>query len=293
MKQRPHPWEEPLAPSVVPSGRLFRWGLTAPDLGRNPALWPFAWIYGQVALHRARRLASQARRILDIRCGSGWLLWELAKVAPQAHLVGLDTRLRPLTWGQLQSETRLGAAMGKVELLDKSLLEFEAPPESFDLILCNFAFTRVEEAGPWLDKVHQLLKPGGHIYYYDATEPTSLTVDALAAWYRRRSRWAGVHADLWSLRRRVRAEFAQDPLRRLRHPKASSEGEVWSCFQSMFEVLEQGRLRAITDIWLNSLPARARVLWLPLLLLLDRLCIAWGWLDGSRRYAWARKPLEE
>jgi SAM-dependent methyltransferase len=292
MKQRAHPWEEPHAPSVAPSGRLFRWGLTAPDVSLNPALWPFAWIYGKLALRRARRLASQARRILDIRCGSGWLLWELAKVAPQAHLVGLDTRLRPLTWGQLQSESRLGPAMGKVELLEKSLLDYEAAPESFDLILCNFAFTRVEEAAPWLEKVQKLLKPGGHVYYYDATEPTALTVDRLASWYRRRTRWSGGYTDLWSLRRRVRAEFADDPLRRLRHPKAASEGEIWSCFQSMFEVLEQGRIRSITDLWLNSLPTRGKVLWLPLLLALDRLTIALGWLEGCRRYAWARKPAE-
>lgn len=290
-KKKPHPWEEPLAPSTTPSGWFFRTGLTAPDIGTNPALWPFRWIYGQRALSRVKKLASSARRILDVRCGSGWLLWELAKVAPQAQLVGLDTRLRPLTWGQLQSEQRLGSAMGQVELLEKDFLDFEGEEASYDLILCNFALSQVEESSPWMEKIHRLLKPGGHVYYYDGTEPSHLTVDHLAGYYNRRRRWRGMYSDLWSLRREVRAAFAKDALRGWRNPKAAAEGEVWSVFQTMFEVTEHARFRAITDLWLGSLPSRGKVLFLPLLILFDQLAIALGWLEGCRRYAVARKPM--
>ena len=98
--KKPHPWEEPQAPRAPKMDWFFKVGLTAPDVGTNPALWPFRWIYGGRALRRLKSVAQGSRRILDIRCGSGWLLWEMAKVAPQAQLLGLDTRLRPLIWGR-------------------------------------------------------------------------------------------------------------------------------------------------------------------------------------------------
>ncbi len=285
----PDPWEEPQAPRAPKAGRLFRWGLTAPDVARNPALWPFRWIYGEQPLERLRRLASGARRILDVRCGSGWLLWELSKVAPQAKLVGLDTRPLPLAWGQLQSSHRLGAAMGAVELQEQDFLDFEEEPASFDLILCNLALSQTEQADLWLEKIQSLLKPGGTVYYYEGTEPTNLTTDRLARYYYRRRRWRGIYSDLWNLRREVRARFAQDSLRRWRHPKAAPEVELFAAFQGMFEVMEQGRFRALTDLWIKSLPVRWRWLWLPFLLLLDKLVVNLGWLDGSRRYALGRK----
>lgn len=264
-------------------------GLTAPDVATNPALWPFRWIYGHRAVRRLKKVAQGARRILDIRCGSGWLLWELAKVAPQAQLLGLDTRLRPLMWGQLQAESRLGSAMGQVELREEDFLDLEAEDESFDLILCNLALSQSEEAAPILEKIHRLLAPNGIVYYYEGTEPTSLTVDSLAHYYQRRRRWRGIHSDLWNLRREVRAGYAKDSLRHWRNPKASAEGELFGAFQGFFEVMEQGRFRALTDLWLKSLPVRFRWLWLPLLILLDNLAISLGWLDGCRRYAIARK----
>lgn len=287
--KKPHPWEEPQAPRAPQASWLFRMGLTAPDVATNPALWPFRWIYGGRALRRLKAVAKGARRVLDIRCGSGWLLWELAKVAPQAQLLGLDTRLRPLMWGQLQSENRLGGSMGQVELREEDFLDLKADDESFDLILCNLALSQSEEAAPLLEKIHRLLSPGGTVYYYEGTEPTTLTVDRLAGYYQRRRRWSGIQSDLWNLRREVRASFAKDSLRGWRNPKASSEGEVFAVFQGMFEVMEQGRFRALTDLWLPSLPVRFRWLWLPLLIRIDRLAISMGWLEGCRRYALARK----
>jgi hypothetical protein len=94
---------------------------------------------------------------------------------------------------------------------------------------------------------------------------------------------------LWNLRREVRAGFAKDSLRGWRHPKAGPEGEIFAVFQSTFEVMEQGRFRALTDLWLRSLPVRFRWLWLPLLIGIDQLTISLGWLEGCRRYALARK----
>ena len=287
--KKPHPWEEPQAPRAPQASWVFRIGLTAPDVVTNPSLWAFRWIYGGRALRRLKGAARGARRVLDIRCGCGWLLWELAKVAPQAQLLGLDTRLRPLMWGQLQSENRLGGSMGQVELREEDFLDLKAEDESFDLIVCNFALSQSLEAAPVLEKIQRLLSPGGTVFYYEGTEPTSLTVDNLARYYQRRRRWRGIHTDLWNLRREVRAGYAKDSLRAWRHPKAATEGELFSVFQSMFEVMEQGRFRALTDLWLNSLPTRFRWLWLPVLIWLDKLLISLGWLDGCRRYALARK----
>lgn len=288
----PDEWEEPRPPRRARPGLWFRWGLTAPDVATNPRLWPFRWIYGGGALRRARRAAEGARRILDVRCGSGWLLWELAKVAPQAKLLGLDPRSDAVEWGRLQSETRLGAAMGEVELREGGLDELKAEAdESFDLILCNGALSQVESEGSadWLAAVHRLLKPGGQVFYYEATEPTAQSTDALARYYARRRRWRGLYVDLWNLKREVRAAFARDSLRSWRHPDAAPEAELFAAFSGLFEVREQGRLRCLTDLWLRSLPAAWRWLWLPFLLTLDRWCIRLGWLDGARRYALARK----
>jgi len=288
-KKKAHPWEEPLPPSRPKGGWSFKAGLSAPDVTSNPSLWPFRWIYGGRALRRVKELARSSRRILDVRCGTGWLLWELAKVAPQAQLLGLDTRVGALAWGQLQSELRLGATMGKVELKEQSFLDLEAADGTYDLILCNFALSQTDDAAPWLEKMERLLKPGGYIYYYEATEPTSHTVDQLARYYLKRRRWRGMISDLWNLRREVRSMYAKDSLRSLRHPAAAPEVELYAAFQGLFEVMEQGRFRSLTDLWLRALPTRFRWFWLGLLLAVDRLAIAMGWADGARRYALGRK----
>jgi len=287
--KKPHPWEDPPPPGDVRRDTWFKWGWSAPDAARNPALWPVSWMYGKSALDSLRRLAARSRRVLDIRCGSGWLLWEAAKVAPQAQLLGLDTRAEAVAWGQAQCEVRLGRSMGQVEIRQQDFLDFESEPASYDLIICSFALHQWSDASALLEKMQLLLKPGGHVFYYDATEPTEHTVDRLSRYYFRRQRLRGVATDLWNVRRQVRAGYAKDSLRSLRHPEAPSEGEFFAVLQSQFAVLEQGRLRALCDLWLRSLPKKLSWLWLIALLWLDRLVIAFKWLDGCRRFAVARK----
>ena len=106
------------------------------------------------------------RRILEIGCGTGLLLWRLAPSADA--YVGTDTAERTLATlrGRLSAELA-----DKVTLLHREATDVHGlQPASFDLVVINSVaqyFPHAQYLSDVLDRAAALVRPGGHIFLGD------------------------------------------------------------------------------------------------------------------------------
>ena len=73
-------------------------------------------------------------RVLELGCASGGNLLPIADQFPEGTFLGLDLSSRQIQDGQRLIEQ---AGLKNVELRHQDILAFDAPPESFDYILCH------------------------------------------------------------------------------------------------------------------------------------------------------------
>lgn len=112
-------------------------------------------------LERAGLAAGQ--RVLDLGCGPGFLLEDLAaKVGPGGCLVGVDPSPR---WEALLRE-RFGADP-RVELVRGSVEQLELEPASFDLIVCRWVFCFLPDPAGAVGRLARALAPGGVLAIQD------------------------------------------------------------------------------------------------------------------------------
>ena len=106
-------------------------------------------------------------RVLDVGCGSGWLVRRLAALVPNGLVVGIDVSDEMVRRAQLAS-----AGVPNVQFLHGTAEEIPAPPDSFTKVLS------VESAYYWHDparglgEIFRVLQPGGSAwilinYYLD------------------------------------------------------------------------------------------------------------------------------
>jgi SAM-dependent methyltransferase len=100
-----------------------------------------------------RLLGPGPGRVLDIGCGGGLLLAELAEAGWTAEGVDVSEE-------QLELARRRGAA---VQLADGTELPF--PEESFDAVVSVFTHTDVEDFGRLVGEAARVLRPGGPFVY--------------------------------------------------------------------------------------------------------------------------------
>ncbi len=85
-------------------------------------------------------------RVLELGCASGGNLLPIADQFPEGMFLGLDLSSRQIQDGQRLIER---AGLKNVELRHQDILAFDAPPESFDDILCHGVFSWVICASFW------------------------------------------------------------------------------------------------------------------------------------------------
>jgi len=140
----------------------------------------WAFLFGRSALMRLAAERLRPRRILEVGCGTGKNLAELARFFPDAEIVGLDL-----------SAEMLGKARKKIEIYGSrvSLLhrEYNAPVSAndpFDLIVFSYCLTMINPG--YSDVLHlcvQDLGPEGHLAVVDFH-------DTSFAWFRH---WMGLN----------------------------------------------------------------------------------------------------
>jgi SAM-dependent methyltransferase len=100
-----------------------------------------------------RRYASHAAVVMEIGCGTGFVLAGLQRALRDAHLVGseVDAGALPL------ARTRVGAAVALLQM-DARAIPFS---NEFDLLCAFDVLEHIEDDVSALSEIHRALKPGG------------------------------------------------------------------------------------------------------------------------------------
>jgi ubiquinone/menaquinone biosynthesis C-methylase UbiE len=108
---------------------------------------------------------SRFQRVLDVGCGTGGWLIELARQSPQtARLVGVDASKRIVTYAREQASTQQMSERVQFQAMD-ALFTLPFPDYSFDLVTHRFAMSwlRTWEWSRLLQEYLRVCKPGGVI----------------------------------------------------------------------------------------------------------------------------------
>ncbi len=111
----------------------------------------------QDVLKRSSLLASGPRRVLDIGSGVGMVAMQLKQDGH--HVTGLDL-----------SESALNIALREKRIdaaIPSDVVSAKIAAESFDVVLCWGVLMLIFDLRPVFERVHQILRPGGEILFFD------------------------------------------------------------------------------------------------------------------------------
>ena len=118
--------------------------------------------------------AIEGARILDLGSGSGQDAYVLAQlVGETGEVVGVDVTPEQLAVAREHIDwhrERFGYATSNVSFVEGNIEELEElglEPESFDIIISNCVINLASDKGRIFRAAHQLLKPGGEMYFSD------------------------------------------------------------------------------------------------------------------------------
>lgn len=101
-------------------------------------------------------------KILDVGCGPGLLLKELAQRSKKFQVIGVD--MSPYAIGQARKNCK---GLNNVVLKIASASSMPFDDESFDLIICKDSIHHFNNLGKVLSEINRVAKPGSVIYLQD------------------------------------------------------------------------------------------------------------------------------
>ena len=105
-------------------------------------------------------------RVLDVGCGTGLLLRELAGRLPGAvSLIGVDAA--PEMVEQARASAAVDPAYQRLAYLDGVAEQLPFPDGSFDLVISTTSFDHWADQGVGLAECRRVLAPGGHLVLTD------------------------------------------------------------------------------------------------------------------------------
>jgi ubiquinone/menaquinone biosynthesis C-methylase UbiE len=105
-------------------------------------------------------------RVLDVGCGTGLLLRQLARRVPAAvELTGIDPS------GAMVGQARARAADPRLRYVQAMAEQLPFPDAAFDLVVATTSFDHWADQGAGLAECHRVLASGGHLVLTDLCSP--------------------------------------------------------------------------------------------------------------------------
>ncbi len=102
--------------------------------------------------------------VLDLACGPGFTACELAKVAGNGQVTGVDINEELIATAHQAKESE---GVENVSFQLGNLYELDLPENSFDFVYARFVFQHLEKPKLALSNVWKILKPGGTLCILD------------------------------------------------------------------------------------------------------------------------------
>jgi 2-polyprenyl-3-methyl-5-hydroxy-6-metoxy-1,4-benzoquinol methylase len=96
------------------------------------------------------------RNILDIGCGDGSVSMQFLDAANRLTLLDISDAMLSRALSKVRPEL-----LENVDTINQDFLTATLKPDSYDLIICVGVLAHVERTEPLLEKIEQLLRPGG------------------------------------------------------------------------------------------------------------------------------------
>jgi ubiquinone/menaquinone biosynthesis C-methylase UbiE len=148
-----------MAGNPAASARFDRWASTYEASPLQPAL--FAPVH-QTALDLAQHLVPDARRVLDVGCGTGRLLRQARRRYRPAELVGVDLARGMLTAAIRATTTELG-----IHYLHAGAEHLPFTNEVFDLVFATMSMRHWTDQAAGIAEIGRVLTSGGVLVLAD------------------------------------------------------------------------------------------------------------------------------
>ncbi len=136
-------------------------------VSRMPQMrWMRHFVISQAAV-----LQDQGQAV-DLGCGAGQLVLELARQAPALHVTGIDLSEKMLA-DATQSAQRAGLE-NRVDFRLGNVEEIPFPDGSLDLVISTFSLHHWTDPVKILNEIDRVLKPGGTFYIFDLRRDLAL-----------------------------------------------------------------------------------------------------------------------
>lgn len=128
--------------------------------------------------------AADARRGMDVACGTGDLGFSLVARLPQLDLTGVDPSAEMLVIANQRTAAR---GQGRVDFHLGEMATLPAPDASVDVITAGYGFRNVPDLEAAVRECARVLRPGGTLGSLDFFLPQNAAWRALFLWYLRTS----------------------------------------------------------------------------------------------------------
>jgi phosphoethanolamine N-methyltransferase len=128
-----------------------------------------------------RGIEPNGKRILDIGCGIGGPVFEMANTHG-AKVVGIDLEA-PLIERAQEDAIKHGLSdRCTFQTVEAGPLPFD--DQSFDIVISSGAFTQISDKGGILGESYRVLRPGGYLSCYDWLKPEGEYSDDMRYWFK-------------------------------------------------------------------------------------------------------------
>ena len=120
----------------------------------------WAFLFGRNSISKYFPTLTENTRILDLGCGTGKHLEQLRKKYPNSRITGVD-----LSPDMLRFVNH--SIVDSVEIINEYYSPNIFPEDEFDLIVCSYSITMMDDTDSILNTIKQHLKPSGRLLVLD------------------------------------------------------------------------------------------------------------------------------